>query len=218
MVVGGERQHELKRSLGQRPVTLVRQQQAEGTGAAVLAARPALPPGGGLLLVLYGDCPLVEPALLGRLVESHRSSGAMVSVLTMRLPDPTGYGRIVRDAAGDVAAVVEQRDADAATATIDEVNSGVWLLQCPMALDDLTAVGRQNAQGEIYLTDLVAVARARGRRVAALACDDAEQVLGFNDQAELAQVRSALRRRILDRHLAAGVLIEDPATTFIDTA
>src|SRR6185436_14861066 len=164
------------------------QERPEGTGAAVLTARPALPATSGPLLVLYGDCPLVEAGLLERLVAAHRSGGAMITILTMRLADPRGYGRIVRDAAGAVTAIVEERDADAATAAIDEVNTGVWVLQCPQALDDLTAIGRRNAQGEVYLTDLVELGRARGRAVAALACDDAEQVLGFNDQAELAQV------------------------------
>ena len=216
VVVGGPQQDELRRALGGRPVTLVSQERPEGTGAAVLTARAALPAASGPLLVLYGDCPLVERGLLERLVAAHRSSGAMLTVLTMRLPDPHGYGRIVRDAQGAVAAIVEERDADAATAAIDEVNTGVWVLQCPQALEDLTGIGRRNAQGEVYLTDLVQLARTRGRPVAALVCDDAEQVLGFNDQADLAQVRAVLRRRLLARHMAAGVEIVDPATTYID--
>lgn len=216
VVVGGGHQDDLAKALGNRAVTLARQERAEGTGAAVLAARSALAGATGPLLVLYGDCPLVEPELLARLLAAHRSSGAAVSVLTMHLSDPRGYGRIVRDASGGVTAIVEQRDADAATAAIDEVNSGVWVLQCPAALEDLATVGRANAQGEVYLTDLVQIARGRGRSVGSLVCDDVEQVLGFNDQAELAQVRGVLRRRILARHMAAGVEIVDPATTFID--
>ena len=216
VVVGGADLADLRRALEGRPVLLASQERPDGTGAAVLSARPSLPGTGGPLLVLYGDCPLVEPGLLSRLVAAHREGGAAVTVLTMRLADPRGYGRVVRDASGAVTAIVEQRDADAATAAIDEVNTGVWVLQCPAALDDLTAIGRRNAQGEVYLTDLVQVARSRGRAVSAIACDDAEQLLGFNDQAELAQVRAALRRRILARHMAAGVEILDPATTYID--
>ncbi len=197
-------------------VFFARQEHPTGTGAALLAAREALAGAQGPLLVLYGDCPLTTPDLLSRLVAAHLAAGAAVTVLTVALERPAGYGRIVRDAAGQLVRIVEESDADAATRALTEVNTGVYVVELPGAFDDLEKAGRDNSQGEIYLTDLVALTLRRGERVASLRCDDATEVLGFNDHRELAQVRGLLRRRILDRHLSAGVEIVDPDTTFID--
>lgn len=199
-----------------RRVRFALQERPEGTGAAVLAAGPQLEGVSGPVLILSGDGPLVTTELLADLVAAHVAARAEVSVLTATLDDPRGYGRIVRDAKGEVQAIVEHKDADAATAAICEVNAGVWVLQWPAAQKDLRSCGSANAQGEVYLTDLVALVRARGGRVGSLQCDEPEQALGFNDQLDLALVRSALRRRILERHLRAGVEIVDPDTTFID--
>jgi len=197
-------------------VFFARQEKPTGTGAALLAARDALAGARGPLLVLYGDCPLTTPELLARLVAVHAAERAAVTVLTVELPKPTGYGRIVRDAAGKLVRIVEERDADAATRALTEVNTGVYVVELPAAFEDLEKAGKDNSQGEIYLTDLVALTLRRGERVASLRCEDATEVLGFNDHRELAQVRGLLRRRILDGHLAAGVEIVDPDTTFID--
>lgn len=203
-------------ALGQAALSFVRQEQPRGTGHALLSAAEALAGADGPLLILYGDCPLTTLGLLERLSAAHAESGADLTVLTARLPDPSGYGRIVRDEAGDLRDIVEERDADAATRAVDEVNTGVWIVSLPGALEDLATVGSDNAQGEVYLTDLVAAALAKGRHVDTLECEDPAEVLGFNDHAELAVVREVLRWRILERHLAAGVEIVDPASTYID--
>jgi bifunctional UDP-N-acetylglucosamine pyrophosphorylase/glucosamine-1-phosphate N-acetyltransferase len=219
VVVGGEHLPALQAALAgtaEGVLAFARQERPLGTGHAVLAAAEALAGADGPLLILYGDVPLVSAELLGRLLEAHRSSGAALTVLTARLLDPAGYGRVVRDEQGHLAAIVEERDADAATREIDEINTGVWVVALPGALTDLAAVGSANAQGEVYLTDLVALARERGRKLAAVEAPDADEVLGFNDQRDLAQVRTALRWRILERHVSCGVEIVDPATTFID--
>ncbi len=219
VVVAGENRQAIEQALagaGCGRVRFARQEQPRGTGHAVLAAREALAGARGPLLVLYGDCPLTPPDLLRQLLLAHRAAAAEVTVLTARLPDPRGYGRVVRDGRGELLAIVEQRDADAATLAIDEINTGVWVVDLPAALADLADVGSANAAGEVYLTDLVALARKRGRKVASLLAPDAGEVLGFNDQRELALAREALHRRIVARHLENGVEIVDPATTFID--
>jgi bifunctional UDP-N-acetylglucosamine pyrophosphorylase/glucosamine-1-phosphate N-acetyltransferase len=216
IVVAGPRPEPARAALAGRDAVIVTQERAEGTGAAVLLARSELDKGPGPLLVLFGDGPLVDTALLERLLDDHAASGAAITVLTADLDDPAGYGRVLRDERGALVSIVEERDADPATRAVREINSGVWVIERSPCLDDLSAVGRTNAQAEVYLTDLVAIARERGRKVGASKCADARQVLGFNDQRELAAVRALLRRRILERHLLAGVEIVDPESTWID--
>jgi bifunctional UDP-N-acetylglucosamine pyrophosphorylase/glucosamine-1-phosphate N-acetyltransferase len=217
VVVGGEHLPRIEKSLaGRKAVRFARQAAPRGTGDALLAASEALAGATGPLLVLYGDCPLSTPDMLRALLDHHRRSGAALTVLTATLAQPAGYGRVVRDAAGHLAAIVEERDADEATRAIREVNSGTWVVELPQALADLRSVGSSNAQGEVYLTDLVRVARERRRTVAALAWPEATEALGFNTPRELALVRTLLRRRIVERHLANGVEIVDPDSAFID--
>jgi bifunctional UDP-N-acetylglucosamine pyrophosphorylase / glucosamine-1-phosphate N-acetyltransferase len=160
------------------------QEQQLGTGHALLSAARQIAPGS--FLVLAGDTPLITGALLQALVDRHRESGAAATVLTMDLPDPSGYGRVVRDGNGDVARIIEHRDASQAERNITEVNSGMYVLPAPLALEILGEVGTDNDQGEIYLTDVIAGLRARGERVAAFKADDASLVLGVNSPDELA--------------------------------
>lgn len=216
VVVGGQHLPAIEKALAGHPVQCALQERPLGTGHALLSAAPALAGASGPLVVLYGDCPLTTPEMIEALVEHHRRTAAAVTVLTTRLGEPAGYGRVLRDADGHLASIVEEKDADEATRRVAEINTGTWVVDLPGALEDLRSVGSANAQGEVYLTDLVAVARSRGRRVAALEWPCAEEALGFNTPRELAQVRSLLRRRIVERHLAAGVEIVDPDSTFLD--
>ncbi len=219
IVVAGKRREFLDEALAPYGVSnedIVQQDPARGTGDAVLTARSALAGRTGHLVVLYGDCPLVTPELLETLVAEHRSHAAVITLLTVSLADPTGYGRIVRDDGGLVAEIVEQADASATVREIDEVNTGVWVIDMPWAFEQLAQLGTDNAQGEVYLTDLAARARAEGLSVAAVRWHDPTDVVGFNTQAELGVVRRVLRQRILEGHAAAGVEIVDPDTTFID--
>jgi bifunctional UDP-N-acetylglucosamine pyrophosphorylase/glucosamine-1-phosphate N-acetyltransferase len=169
------------------------QEQQLGTGHAVLAAAKQILP--GPFLVLAGDTPLITGAVLETLVEHHRRSTAAATVLTMVLADPTGYGRVVRDQSGDVKRIVEHRDATPAEREIHEVNSGIYVLPAPTALDILGVVGSDNDQGEIYLTDVVAGLRARGERVSARVVEDPSLVLGVNSQQELSWAEKAMIRR-----------------------
>jgi bifunctional UDP-N-acetylglucosamine pyrophosphorylase/glucosamine-1-phosphate N-acetyltransferase len=193
------------------------QRQRLGTGHAVLQARELLDGAVDEVLVLYGADPLMRRESVERLVAARRESGALAAITTFTADPPTGYGRIIRDAAGAVTAIVEQRDASPEQRAIREVNQGVavydgaWLWG---ALERLTP----SANGEYYLTDLVALALAeRGPgAVASLHLDDPDEALGVNDRAQLAAAGAILNRRKLHELMLAGVSIVDPATTYVD--
>jgi bifunctional UDP-N-acetylglucosamine pyrophosphorylase / glucosamine-1-phosphate N-acetyltransferase len=161
------------------------QERQLGTGHAVLAAAGQILP--GPMLVLPGDTPLVTGEALLTLVRDHAESGATATVLTMELDDPTGYGRVLRDANGSVLRIVEHRDATSDELAIHEVNSGMYVLPVPLALQILGRAGADNDQREIYLTDVVAGLCAHGEKVGASKVADASLVLGVNSQEELAQ-------------------------------
>jgi len=216
VVVAGEHLPAIERALAGQGVSFAQQASPLGTGHAVLSAEAALAGVRGVLVILYGDCPLVRPQLLQALLELHHQRGGGLSVLSMQVQDPTGYGRVLRDADGGVIGIVEQSDATPEQRAVREVNAGVWALDLPEAWADLRRLGSSNQQGEVYLTDLVGLRVAAGRPVHALCWDEPSDVLGFNDQTQLAEVRELLRRRLLAEHLSRGVEIVDPATTYID--
>jgi bifunctional UDP-N-acetylglucosamine pyrophosphorylase / glucosamine-1-phosphate N-acetyltransferase len=168
------------------------QEQQLGTGHAVLSAAEQILP--GPFLVLAGDTPLITGDVLRALVDHHRRSGAGATVLTMDLPDPAGYGRVIRDESGDLIKIVEHRDATPAERQIHEVNSGMYILPAPLTLDILREVGSDNDQGEIYLTDVIAGLRRRGERVAAYRTVDASLVLGVNSREELALAEETMAK------------------------
>ncbi len=169
------------------------QEEQHGTGHAVLCAADQILP--GPFVVLAGDTPLITGDLLRGLVDHHRASGAAATVLTMDPPDATGYGRVIRDEHGDLVKIVEHRDATEAERLIGEVNSGMYVLPAPLALDILAEVGSDNEQGEIYLTDVIAGLRARGERVAACKVEDASMVLGVNSREELQHAEDLMEQR-----------------------
>jgi bifunctional UDP-N-acetylglucosamine pyrophosphorylase/glucosamine-1-phosphate N-acetyltransferase len=198
--------------------TTVVQPEPDGTGGAVRAAVPAIEPG-ATVVVLPGDVPLVTADAIAALVRSHARHGAAATMATMLLDDPAGYGRVVRDAGGGVARVVETKAAGDATAEeleINEVNSSIFAFDgdaLRAALDEITT---DNAQGELYLPDVLPVLRAKGKTVAAHGLDDPTLALGVNDRVQLAQVRQIAQRRIHDAHGRAGVTIVAPDSTLID--
>jgi bifunctional UDP-N-acetylglucosamine pyrophosphorylase/glucosamine-1-phosphate N-acetyltransferase len=185
---------------------LVLQEPQLGTGHAVMQAVPHLDDAAPTL-VLYGDVPLITPATLGRLVAA---AGDAVGVLTVRLPDPTGYGRIVRDARGDVVRIVEQKDASDAERAIDEVNTGIVVVPTRPLKAWLATLSNDNAQGEYYLTDVIARAVHDGVRVVGVA-GDVDETLGVNSKAQLAVVERIAQRRSADALMEAGVTLADPA-------
>ena len=191
------------------------QTSQRGTADAVLAAADALADFDGAVVVLSGDSPLIRPETIREMCALREEHDAAVVVLTMELANPFGYGRIVRDGAGEVERIVEQKDATAEEAAITECNSGFYCFDGRALFEALAQVGSDNAQGEFYLTDVLAISRAAGRPVLAYKTDDAEQCLGVNSRGQLAEATRVMQRRINEGHMAAGVTMWDPATTYI---
>jgi bifunctional UDP-N-acetylglucosamine pyrophosphorylase/glucosamine-1-phosphate N-acetyltransferase len=193
------------------------QDDVPGTGRAVECGLQALPPGlTGTVVVTYGDVPLLSGATLAALVGAHDAAAAAVTVLTAEVGDPTGYGRILRDDAGQVTGIVEHKDADAAQRRVREINSGIYAFDAGVLAAALGQVGTANAQGEKYLTDVLAIARAAGGTVQAFGIEDRWQVEGVNDRVQLATLGRELNRRLVQGWMLAGVTVVDPATTWVD--
>jgi bifunctional UDP-N-acetylglucosamine pyrophosphorylase/glucosamine-1-phosphate N-acetyltransferase len=193
------------------------QRRRLGTGDAVTSAKSLLAKARGEVLVLCGDAPLICPRTLRRLVQQHRRTGAAATVLTARVGDPTGYGRVVRTADGRwVERIVEQREASAGEQRIDEINSGAYCFSLNRLWPALGRVGNRNRKGEYYLTDAVEVMHQDGLKVGAFCAPDAEEVLGVNSRRELAQAGAVLNRRTLDKLLGQGVTVVDPARTWVE--
>ncbi|CAM2995531.1 bifunctional UDP-N-acetylglucosamine diphosphorylase/glucosamine-1-phosphate N-acetyltransferase GlmU [Skermania piniformis] len=203
-----------------RDVSLAVQETQLGTGHAVQCALTVLPADfTGDVLVTSADVPLLDGHTLAALLDEHRSypgrSGA--TVLTFSPPDPNGYGRIVRDADGRVSAIVEHADATPEQARITEVNSGVYAFDAVLLRDAIVGLSDHNAQHELYLTDVIGLARAAGRQVHGARLLDGMKVTGVNDRVQLAAAGRALNTTILERHMRAGVTVVDPANTWVDT-
>jgi bifunctional UDP-N-acetylglucosamine pyrophosphorylase/glucosamine-1-phosphate N-acetyltransferase len=186
----------------------VLQAEQKGTGHAVQQALPALLDD-EVALVLYGDVPLVQPETLGELVAL--AGPKSLGLLTVELPDPTGYGRIVRDSRGKVLRIVEQKDANARERKIREGNTGIMAVPVKRLRGWLAKLRNANAQGEYYLTDIIAMAVKDKVKVAPLAAPTVPEVLGINDKAQLAEVEAELRRLRARTLLASGVTLADPA-------
>ncbi|NED99582.1 bifunctional UDP-N-acetylglucosamine diphosphorylase/glucosamine-1-phosphate N-acetyltransferase GlmU [Phytoactinopolyspora halotolerans] len=197
-------------------VTTAVQEEQLGTGHAVQCALETLPELTGVVVVTYGDVPLLSTDTLRALIEQHLADGNGATVLTAELDDPSGYGRIVRGDDGAVHGIVEHKDADDATLRINEINSGIYAFDAEVLRAGLSRLTTDNAQGELYLTDVLGFARGDGRRVGALVTDDVWQTEGVNDRVQLAALHRELNRRITTRWMRAGVTIVDPATTWID--
>lgn len=195
-------------------VTIAVQERPLGTGDAVRAGLAAIPGIAGEVVVTSGDVPLLAPETLLDLVAAHRAGANAVTVLTAVVPDPTGYGRIVRDGE-EVARIVEQADATADELALDEINAGIYVFDAQALGEGIAALETGNAKGELYLTDVVAHARAAGRRVGARVLEDYLQTEGVNDRVQLAERSAELNRRILARWMADGVTVVDPATTWV---
>lgn len=194
------------------------QEVQHGTGHAVRIAMEAIAAQGaidGTVVVTYGDTPLLTAGTLDALVTVHQEAGNAVTVLTANVPDPTGYGRIVRHD-GVVAQIVEQKDASPQQAAIREINSGVYAFDAKLLAEGLSRLTTANAQGEEYLTDVLGILAEDGHRVGALTVADHHEILGANDRAQLAELRRIFNARLTGHWMREGVTIVDPATTWID--
>ena len=197
-------------------VDYVWQREQLGTGHAVQIACNELSEFSGDLLVLYGDTPFISASSLQELLKQHRAEGAAATVLTAELEDPTGYGRILRTPEGQLAGIVEDRDASAQQRLIREVNTGIYCFSARELLATLPELQAENAQGEYYLTDVITILAQRGKSLQAVKCRNPKEIMGPNDRLSLAETERAMRMMILERLMENGVSIIDPATTYVD--
>ena len=209
---GGEK---VKETIGEQAEIVVQAEQL-GTGHAVRQAEGVLSGVEGTVLVLCGDTPLLTGSLLKKLCKEHEVSGAKATVLTAIMPDATGYGRIIRDKAGNVAKIVEHKDATEEERKVQEVNSGIYCFDKKALFDALTKVGCDNAQGEYYLPDVLEILKDQGEKIWATAADDYEETLGINSRVQLAGAEKILRRRKNVELMDNGVTLLDPDSTFVD--
>ena len=179
-------------------------------------AREQLSGFSGTVLILCGDTPLLRAETLQGLIAFHRENGAALTVLTAVMDDPYGYGRVVRDADGRVLRIVEQKDATPEEQAIREINSGIYCMEADFLFANIDSISSDNAQGEFYLTDLVSIAVKQGLACLGRCTDDADEIMGVNDRAQLAEASRILRRRINRELMCSGVSLVDPGHTYID--
>ena len=197
--------------------TTVFQAERNGTGHAVQLALEGVKAQGNIL-ILAGDTPLLTSFTLKEFLEAHIETGNDVSVLTAQLPDPTGYGRIIRDEFGAIQRIVEQRDATEEEQEIDEINTGVYLFKAEALVNSIHKISNNNSQGELYLTDVIALIKSESSKAGAILSNDYTETLGINDRSQLAECAAIMRDRINDAHMRAGISIIDPTTTWIDAS
>ena len=198
--------------------TIALQKEQLGTGHAVMQTAKALKGFTGTALILCGDTPLLDGEELKKFCDAHKASGAAATVLTAIMDDPFGYGRIVRDANGNVQGIVEQKDATKEQKAIKEINTGIYCMECPQMFDVLATLTNDNAQGEYYLTDVLQKLNVAGAKVGGISTDDSDMVMGINSRKQLSVAEGVMRQRILDKLMDAGVTIMDPASTFIEAS
>jgi len=214
-VVVGHRADQIKEKFSAVDINWIEQTDQLGTGHALMCAANSLRGYSGSLLLLCGDVPLLRAETLLRLQEYHTHQQAAVTVLTAEMPNPTGYGRIIRNAE-QVLRIVEERDADVQQRQVTEINTGTYLFDCAFVLDALKGLNQNNAQGEYYLTDVVAAAVAAGKKSRALRVDDPTEVMGINDRRQLAEADVLMRWKINAELMFSGVSMIDPTTVYID--
>ncbi len=215
IVVVGHEAARVRAGLGDE-VEYVLQAEQLGSGHAAMCAEEALRDFSGSVLIVAGDVPLVKPETLRRLIAAAAQGDRSGAMLTAWLKDPTGYGRVICDDRGNVLRIVEHRDASPEERAIKVWNPSIYCLKAAGLFEMLHRIGSDNAQGELYLTDVVGLASAAGRPIAAVPVEDAREVLGVNTRVELAEVARHMRMRVLERLMLAGVTVVDPAATYVD--
>ncbi|MGV1099525.1 bifunctional UDP-N-acetylglucosamine diphosphorylase/glucosamine-1-phosphate N-acetyltransferase GlmU [Thiovibrio sp. JS02] len=210
IVVTGHMHRLVEEALADYRPAFVFQEKQLGTGHAVLACQEMLSSHAGPVLILCGDTPLIRPETLRDFLESHRCNASQLTIMTTEVADPSHYGRILSDSAGNVLSIVEEKDAGPEQKKIREINAGIYCVDAELLLSALVRVGSDNKQGEIYLTDIVGIATADGVRVQKYVCEDSGEILGVNSRRELALAHQALQARHLDFLMDSGVTIPQP--------
>ena len=212
VVVVGHQREAVCQALAPFPVQSVPQEEQRGTGHAVLCAQAACA-GMERILILCGDTPLIGPEALSTLVEQHRQQKAVLTLMSTELEQPFGYGRVLRRQDNSVRAIVEEKDASKDEREIHEINAGIYVVEADFLFAALARVGTDNSQGELYLTDIVAIAYGEGKKVHSYAHPRGLDVLGVNSRAELAQAEAALQQRRNQELMRAGITMLCPAST-----
>ncbi|WP_411503690.1 bifunctional UDP-N-acetylglucosamine diphosphorylase/glucosamine-1-phosphate N-acetyltransferase GlmU [Brevibacillus centrosporus] len=215
VVVIGHGAEAVMHQLGDR-VQYAHQQEQLGTAHAVWMCREALENQDGMTIVLNGDTPLVQKETLNQLLSYHQERGAAATVLTAIVDDPTGYGRIIRDESGNVRRIVEEKDATLGQKKVCEISTGIFCFDNRKLFETIPQVSNDNAQGEYYLPDVLAILQEQGCLIGAYAAANPDEGAGVNDRIQLAQMENKLRKRINERHMKNGVTIIDPAATYIE--
>src|SRR5574337_746532 len=215
LVITGHQADRVKEELAGEAIEFVCQPEQHGTAHALLQAREALAGFDGDLLVVSGDTPLLTSPTLDDLLRSHRKTGARATVLTAELPDPTGYGRVVRSAAGDLLRIVEEPEATPQERQVREINAGVYCFAAQALFEALRAIRPSAVKGELYLPDAIALLRDRDAGVQACRVLDPDEVRGVNTRAELAEIHRILWQKSAERLLAEGVTLLDPERAHI---
>ena len=215
LVIVGYQAERVREALAGEAIEFILQQEHRGTGHALLQTEQALSGFDGDLLVLSGDTPLLTPTTLEVMVQAHRQARAHGTVLTAEVDQPHGYGRVVRDEAGDLLRIVEEPEATPREREIREINASVYCFAAASLFEVLRAIRPSAVKGELYLPDVVALLRERGHRVQAHRAADPEEVRGVNSRGELAEVHRLLWRKTAERLLADGVTLLDPQSAYI---
>lgn len=192
------------------------QEEQLGTGHAVKQAAEYIKNHQGPVLILYGDTPLLKQKTLAKFVAEHSSNSRDLTILTAKLTDPTGYGRVITDQKGSLSRVIEEKDADQKIKQIKEINSGVYCVDSKLLISFLNNMDNNNAQHEYYLTDLIAYAAKKNCQTGSYLIEDPAEIIGINTRKQQAEAEEVLRARIIEKHFNNGVTIIDPATTYID--
>lgn len=214
VVVGHEA--ELVEAMVGEQAQMALQAEQLGTGHAVMQTEAVLKDFCGTVMIICGDTPLLEAAELKKFYEGHVASQAAATVLTAFMDDPAGYGRIIRDADDNVLGIVEEKDAVLEQKAIKEINTGIYCVEAPLLFEVLAILTCDNAQGEYYLTDVLAKLNAMGKKVGGVATADSDMIMGINSRRQLAEAENIMRQRILNKLMDDGVTIMDPASTFIE--
>jgi len=215
-VVVGHQRAGVEQAVAAGDVSFVVQEPQLGSGHAVAVCEQALAGFEGDVLILCGDVPFITQATLEHFIGAHARAEAVVSVLSVHLDNPHGYGRIVRGSQGELHAIIEHRDATAPQLLINEINTGIYCCNAPFLFSALKQVGTDNNQGEYYLPDIIAIGRAAGLSVQAVATGQWQEVEGINDRAGLARAEERMQAIVQQRHMLAGVSILQSSSTYID--
>lgn len=216
VVVVGHQAAAVRTAFSHYPAKFVIQEPQLGTGHAVQVAATVLDGRQNTVVVLCGDVPLLQAETIRELYLHHQTSGAVATILTVELPEPGSYGRIVKDAQGEVLKIVEARDATPEELSIREINTGIYCFQYPFLREALQTLRPDNDQQELYLTDVIAAGRARNLHITSLKTVDVHSFQGINTRVELASVTARVRQRINERHMLDGVTLIDPESTYIE--